>query len=69
MTGFMAQKGTIIILGDAGEALADSMYEAQVFVAGEITDLGNDAVVEEPTAEELAAALEDTRGLWAPRAG
>jgi len=54
MTGFMAQKGTIIILGDAGEALADSMYEALVFVAGRIADLGNDAVILEPTAGELA---------------
>ncbi len=53
MTGFMAQKGTIIILGDADEALADSMYEAEVFVAGRIAELGNDAVVHEPTSEEL----------------
>ena len=55
MTGFMAQKGTIMILGDAGEALADSMYETQVFVAGGIADLGTDAVVAEPTPDELAA--------------
>lgn len=55
MTGFMAQKGTIAILGDAGEALADSMYEAEVFVAGRIAELGNDAVIHEPTGGELAA--------------
>lgn len=55
MTGFMAQKGTIVILGDADEALADSMYEAEIFVAGRIAELGNDAVIHEPTAAELAA--------------
>jgi glutamate synthase domain-containing protein 3 len=55
MAGFMMQKGRIIICGDAGEALADSMYEGVVFVGVQIADLGNDTVVEEPTAEERAA--------------
>src|SRR5262249_39478891 len=55
MTGFMAQKGTIVVLGDAGEALADSMYDAQVYVAGRVAELGNDAVVHAATASELAA--------------
>jgi glutamate synthase domain-containing protein 3 len=58
MAGFMMQKGRIIICGDAGEALADSMYEGVVFVGGKIAALGNDAVIEEPTAEDRAA-LED----------
>lgn len=66
MTGFMAQKGTIVILGDAGEALADSMYEAQVYVAGRITDLGNDAVVHEATAEELAVLSRTLAGFGLP---
>ena len=52
MAGFMMQKGRIVICGDAGAALADSMYEGMVFVGGKIEALGNDAVVEEPTAEE-----------------
>jgi glutamate synthase domain-containing protein 3 len=55
MAGFMMQKGRIIVCGDAGEALADSMYEGVVFVGGKIAALGNDAVVEEPTAEDQAA--------------
>lgn len=68
MTGFMAQKGTIVILGDADEALADSMYEAEVFVAGRIAELGNDAVVHEPTDAERAAlsAILSPFGLQAP---
>jgi glutamate synthase domain-containing protein 3 len=55
MAGFMMQKGRIVICGDAGDALADSMYEGTVFVGGHIASLGNDAVVEEPTAEDRAA--------------
>lgn len=54
MTGFMMQRGTIVICGDAGPALADSMYEGIVYVGGEILELGNDTVVSEATAEELA---------------
>jgi glutamate synthase domain-containing protein 3 len=54
MAGFMAQKGTIIVCGDTGEAFADSMYEAVCFVSGSIAELGNDAVIEEPTAEDIA---------------
>ena len=63
MTGFMAQKGTIVILGDADEALADSMYEAEIFIAGRIAELGNDAVIHEPTAAELAALSTTVSGF------
>jgi glutamate synthase domain-containing protein 3 len=55
MTGFMMQKGTIVICGDAADALADSMYEGVVFVGGAIASLGNDAVIESPTAEDAQA--------------
>jgi glutamate synthase domain-containing protein 3 len=54
MAGFMMQKGHMVICGDAGDALADSMYEGVVFVGGKIEALGNDAVIEEPTAEDTA---------------
>jgi methylamine---glutamate N-methyltransferase subunit B len=53
MAGFMMQKGRLVICGDAGDALADSMYEGILFVGGQIEALGNDAVIEEPTAEDL----------------
>jgi glutamate synthase domain-containing protein 3 len=58
MAGFMMQKGRLVICGDAGEALADSMYEGVVFVGGKVAALGNDAVVQEPTAEDRAALAE-----------
>jgi methylamine---glutamate N-methyltransferase subunit B len=62
MTGFMMQKGVIVICGNAGDALADSMYEGVVFVGGEIASLGNDAIIERPSAEDralLSGALAD----------
>src|SRR5262249_46225199 len=55
MAGFMMQKGRLVICGDAGDALADSMYEGVVFVGGKIEALGNDAVIEQPTPEELTS--------------
>jgi methylamine---glutamate N-methyltransferase subunit B len=58
MAGFMMQKGRIVVCGNTGDALADSMYEGVVFVGGHIEALGNDAVVEEPTAEETASLKE-----------
>jgi methylamine---glutamate N-methyltransferase subunit B len=54
MAGFMGQKGTLIVCGEAGEAFADSMYETVCFVGGGIAELGNDAVVEQPTPEDAA---------------
>jgi methylamine---glutamate N-methyltransferase subunit B len=52
MTAFMMQKGVVVICGDAGDAVADSMYEGTVFVGGQIASLGNDAVVQAPTAHD-----------------
>jgi glutamate synthase domain-containing protein 3 len=70
MAGFMMQKGRIIVCGDAGDALADSMYEGAVFVGGQIASLGNDAVIEEPNAEDRAALKEllSAYGVPAPAA-
>ena len=33
MSAFMAQAGTLVVLGDAGEALGDSIYEARLYRA------------------------------------
>jgi glutamate synthase domain-containing protein 3 len=54
MTGFMMQRGTIVVCGDAGEAIADSMYEGVVYVGGEVAAPGNDTVVSGATPEERA---------------
>ena len=65
MAGFMAQKGTMIVCGDAGEAFADSMYAGRCFVGGRVAELGNDAVFEETTDEDLEF-LRSTLGSCLP---
>ena len=54
MAGFMMQRGTIIVCGDGGPALADSMYEGVIYVGGELEELGNDTVVSDASAREMA---------------
>jgi glutamate synthase domain-containing protein 3 len=44
MSAFMAQAGTLIVFGDAGESLGDSIYEARLFVRGQVASLGADCV-------------------------
>ena len=53
-SGFMSHGGKIIALGGAGESCADALWQGEVWIAGEIDSLGVDAVVKEPTAEEVA---------------
>ena len=36
MSAFMAQSGNLVVLGDAGDALGDSIYEARLFVRGKV---------------------------------
>jgi len=53
MSAFMAQKGTLVVLGDAGDALGDSLYEARLFVRGSVKSLGADCVEKEMRPEHL----------------
>ena len=64
-SGFMAHGGKLIALGGAGGSCADALWEGEVWVAGDIQDLGVDAVVTEPTAEQVAEvdAILDPLGL------
>jgi glutamate synthase domain-containing protein 3 len=59
MSAFMAQSGNLVALGDAGEALGDSIYEARLFVRGAVRSLGADCVEKEmrPEHVELLAGL------------
>ena len=47
MSCFMAQSGNLVVLGDAGEALGDSLYEARLFVRGKVKSLGTDCIEKE----------------------
>jgi glutamate synthase domain-containing protein 3 len=61
MSGFMAQKGRLVVCGDAGDALGDSIYEAHLYVRGKVAGLGADCVekeVEERHVGELRKLLE-----------
>jgi methylamine---glutamate N-methyltransferase subunit B len=44
MSGFMMQAGRLIVCGDAGDGIGDSMYEGTVYVGGSIHSLGADCV-------------------------
>jgi len=48
-TGFMMQRGRMVICGNAGKNLGDSMYDGTIFIGGEPTSLGVDAVWGEMT--------------------
>lgn len=54
MSAFMGQAGRLVICGDAGDALGDSLYEARIYVAGEVKSLGADCVPKPMRAEHLA---------------
>jgi glutamate synthase domain-containing protein 3 len=60
MAAFMAQAGRLVVLGNVGADLGDSLYEAQIYVRGTVASLGADCVEEEMTAAhafELEALL------------
>ena len=53
MSAFMAQTGSLVVCGDAGEALGDSIYEARLYVRGAVASLGADCVEKEMRDEHL----------------
>jgi glutamate synthase domain-containing protein 3 len=57
----MAQTGCLVVCGDAGEALGDSIYEARLYVRGSVTSLGADCIEKEMRDEHVA----QLRGLLA----
>ena len=64
-SGFMAHGGKIIALGGAGPSCADALWQGEVWVCGDVEDLGVDAVITEPSAEQVAEveAILDPLGL------
>ena len=54
MSCFMAQSGNMVVLGDAGDALGDSLYEARLFVRGSVKSLGADCIEKELRPEHIA---------------
>src|SRR5581483_12293719 len=64
LSAFMAQAGTLVVCGDAGPGLGDSLYEAVIYVRGALHGLGADAQ-EEP----MQPADFDRLGALLARAG
>ena len=64
-SAFMAQAGRMVICGDAGDALGDSLYEAVIYLRGQVRSLGADARYEPMTDADHAAVGEllDKAGL------
>ena len=65
MSAFMAQAGHLVVCGDAGDALGDSIYEAVLFVRGKVASLGADCVEKDMRPEHLTklAELLKTAGI------
>ena len=58
VSGFMAQAGRMVICGGADAGLGDSLYEAIIYVGGEIRGLGADAREEPMSVSDVAAVTE-----------
>jgi len=58
MSAFMAQAGHLVVCGDAGADLGDSIYEATIYVRGDVESLGSDCVEKEMTPEHVAKVRE-----------
>lgn len=54
-SAFMAQAGRILVCGDAGDALGDSLYEAVIYIRGDVRSLGADARFEPMEQADLEA--------------
>ena len=54
MSAFMAQAGNLVVCGDAGEALGDSIYEARLYVRGRADNLSSDCIEKEMRPEHYA---------------
>ena len=48
----------MVICGNAGHALGDSLYEAVIYIKGEVASLGADAQFEPMTDEDISAVTE-----------
>ena len=58
MSAFMAQAGRLVVLGDAGADLGDSIYEARLYVRGQVASLGADCIEKEMGDEHRAELAE-----------
>jgi glutamate synthase domain-containing protein 3 len=70
MSCFMGQAGSLVVCGDVGHDLGDSLYEAEIFVAGRLDSLGADCIEKEMEGahlERVASLLERAQMRLDPR--
>jgi len=67
MSAFMAQSGNLVVIGDAAADLGDSIYEAEIYVRGDVESVGADCVEKEmrPEHVETLGSLLDASQLGA----
>jgi glutamate synthase domain-containing protein 3 len=67
MSAFMAQAGHLVVCGDAGPHLGDSIYEAVIYARGTVESLGSDCIEKEmtPAHRETLAGLLARAGMTA----
>ncbi|MGV9266873.1 GltB/FmdC/FwdC-like GXGXG domain-containing protein [Kitasatospora sp. NPDC003701] len=58
MSAFMGQAGRLVVCGDAGDSLGDSLYEARIYVRGTVKSLGADCREKEMRPEHHAELAE-----------
>lgn len=65
MSAFMGQAGALVVCGQTGRDLGDSLYEAEIFVAGAVASLGADCVERDmtPADVEKVTDLLDRAGM------
>jgi glutamate synthase domain-containing protein 3 len=63
------QRGRMVVLGNAGKNLGDSMYDGTIYVGGKIASLGVDAVPADMTELDVAWLTRKLQmyGMEAPR--
>jgi glutamate synthase domain-containing protein 3 len=54
MSAFMGQTGNLVVCGDCGRDLGDSLYEARLYVRGQVASLGADCVEKRMTPHHRA---------------
>ncbi len=54
LSAFMGQNGRLVVFGEAGEALGDSLYEARIYVRGPVASLGADCIEKQMRDEHKA---------------
>lgn len=58
MLGYMMYGGRIIVLGNSGPKVGEDMAGGEIFVGGDVESIGNDAVVVEPTSQDVDSVME-----------